>query len=93
MKREFHFEEEEPRSDVQFSREAAGRTRKRNERSELRRRPVGQEVKTGASHAPNVGSIPARVTTPNCPYDGEIPPAAFLRRAGDFQSKYHFTNQ
>ena len=25
-------------------------------------RPVGQEVKTGASHAPNVGSIPARVT-------------------------------
>ena len=26
-------------------------------------RPVGQEVKTGASHAPNVGSIPARVTT------------------------------
>ena len=27
-----------------------------------RRRPVGQEVKTGASHAPNVGSIPARVT-------------------------------
>ena len=25
--------------------------------------PVGQAVKTGASHAPNVGSIPARVTT------------------------------
>ena len=24
--------------------------------------PVGQAVKTGASHAPNVGSIPARVT-------------------------------
>ena len=40
-----------------------GRMRKRNERSVLRRRwPVGQEVKTGASHAPNVGSIPARVT-------------------------------
>ena len=47
-------------------------------------RPVGQEVKTGASHAPNVGSIPARVTTPNCPKDGETPPAAFLRRAGQF---------
>ena len=28
--------------------------------------PVGQAVKTGASHAPNVGSIPARVTIYNC---------------------------
>ena len=26
------------------------------------RRPVGQAVKTAASHAANVGSIPARVT-------------------------------
>ena len=36
-------------------------------------RPVGQEVKTGASHAPNVGSIPARVTKVGT-YDGEGPP-------------------
>ena len=56
------FGEEEPRSDMQFSTAAEGYRRKRNERSVLRRRPVGQEVKTGASHAPNVGSIPARVT-------------------------------
>ena len=27
-------------------------------------RPVGQAAKTAASHAANVGSIPARVTTP-----------------------------
>ena len=27
------------------------------------RRPVGQAVKTEASHASNVGSIPARVTS------------------------------
>ena len=84
MKRPFHFEEEEQRSDPQFSTAAEGYRRKRRERSSRRRRPVGQEVKTGASHAPNVGSIPARVTTPNCPKDGETPPAAFLRRAGQF---------
>ena len=29
-----------------------------------RRWPVGQAVKTAASHAANVGSIPARVTKP-----------------------------
>ena len=62
MKRPFHFEEEEQRSDPQFSTAAEGYRRKRRERSSRRRRPVGQEVKTGASHAPNVGSIPARVT-------------------------------
>ena len=46
-----------------FRRKPQGCRRKRNERSAFRRRwPVGQEVKTGASHAPNVGSIPARVT-------------------------------
>ena len=28
-----------------------------------RKRPVGQAAKTAASHAANVGSIPARVTT------------------------------
>ena len=28
-----------------------------------RKRPVGQAVKTAASHAANVGSIPARVTS------------------------------
>ena len=29
-----------------------------------RKRPVGQAAKTAASHAANVGSIPARVTKP-----------------------------
>ena len=41
--------------------------------------PVGQEVKTGASHAPNVGSIPARGTTISYgrsvgAVNGEVPP-------------------
>ena len=47
-------------------------------------RPVGQEVKTGASHAPNVGSIPARVTISNCPEDGGVPQAALPFHAGQF---------
>ena len=32
--------------------------------TQRRRWPVGQAVKTAASHAANVGSIPARVTKP-----------------------------
>ena len=37
--------------------------------SPLRRRPVGQAVKTAASHAANMGSIPVRVTNFKIPLD------------------------
>ena len=50
--------EEKEGADMEFSPKAG------TEWSELlRRRPVGQVVKTAASHAVNIGSNPVRVTT------------------------------
>ena len=47
--------------------------RKGNLLTERTRRPVGQAVKTPASHAGNAGSIPARVTIVGVDCD-EVPP-------------------
>ncbi len=48
-------------------------------------RPVGQVVKTAASHAVNIGSNPVRVTSSNCPY-GTNPrlTARLLSQGGQF---------
>ena len=42
-------------------------------RLKAHQRPVGQAVKTAASHAANVGSIPARVTTQKQTADRLLP--------------------
>ncbi len=47
---------------MEFSGEAEGLARKRNGASFFDDWPVGQVVKTAASHAVNIGSNPVRVT-------------------------------
>ena len=74
------FEEEEQGSERRFR-----RRRKRKRVDFATTRPVGQVVKTAASHAVNIGSNPVRVTSSKLPWRHESPPMArLLSRGGQF---------